>query len=75
VLPNQIIARRLPSIREVDEFVRVCAWCKRAKLDDDWLLLSQAGLDATAANSISHTVCPDCSKAVDTEPRDPNTKH
>ena len=74
VLPNQIIARVL-AIHKTGEFVRVCAWCKRVELGYDWFELPQAALEAIdVANSITHTICPDCTRAVLAELRDPNAR-
>ena len=74
MFPSQIIARVL-AIHEAGEFVRVCAWCKRVELDDEWFPLPQAALDAIdVTNSITHTICPDCTQAVLGELRDPNAE-
>jgi hypothetical protein len=74
VLPEQIIAR-LIAIYETGGFIRVCAWCGRVKLDDDWFPIPDGALDAIVAPAgITHTVCPSCAKAVEEELRDPNAK-
>jgi hypothetical protein len=70
VLHDQIIARVI-AIYEAGELVRLCAWCGRVSLDDDWFPMPQVALDAIdVPNSTSHTVCPDCTKAVLAEVRE-----
>jgi hypothetical protein len=72
VLPNQIIARVL-ALFEAGEFVRVCAWCARVNLDDDWLPMPQVALDAIHVRErITHSICPDCTQALLAELREPN---
>jgi hypothetical protein len=71
VLHDQIIARVI-AMYEAGELVRLCAWCGRVSLDDEWFPMPQVALDAIdVPNSTSHTVCPDCTKAVLAEVRGP----
>lgn len=44
----------------LEQFIRVCAWCRKIQLDGKWVSLEDflnTGLDATC----THGMCPDCS--------------
>jgi hypothetical protein len=51
--------RTLERLRQLEQFLRVCAWCHRIDCKNEWVpmeKLLEEGLDAKA----SHGICPDC---------------
>jgi len=51
--------RTLERLRQLEEFLHVCAWCHRIDCKNEWMPMEkflEQGLEATA----SHGICPDC---------------
>lgn len=58
-----------PAARRSDEWVTVCAWCKRARIDDLWIEIDEATARWDAFGDgpvprLTHGVCYDCYKNV-----------
>jgi hypothetical protein len=43
-------------IRELESFIRVCAWCKKLKIGDSWITLEQY-LEEYQGTRSSHGIC------------------
>ena len=59
ILTTIIIHKQDEVIHELEEFIRVCAWCKHVKYEDKWMRFeewSKTALD----KDISHSICPEC---------------
>ena len=51
--------RALERLRQLEQFLHVCAWCRRIDCKEEWISMErflEQGLDATA----SHGICPEC---------------
>jgi hypothetical protein len=59
-LVMRLITKRLVSrLRYLEEFLRVCAWCRKIHLEGNWVPLEEymaKGLDMRT----SHGICPSC---------------
>jgi hypothetical protein len=55
----QIVSR----LSYLENFVHLCAWCRRIEKDNEWLSLEEH-LAKTGSQAVSHGVCPDCAKKV-----------
>ena len=57
-----ILTRRLlKRLHHLEEFLRICSWCRRVGHDDEWLDL-EAYFNSRFATRTSHGMCPDCLK-------------
>lgn len=60
-----------PAIRRSPEILRICGWCKRIPLPDQrWVEIEDAlgqldALDRAPAPLLSHGICPDCERTMD----------
>jgi len=59
LLVNRSTRRLLKRIRDLEEFMRVCAWCRRIDYKGKWITLEnflEQGFDTPT----THGICPDC---------------
>ncbi len=54
-----------PNTARTTEVVRVCGWCKRVRVNEDWLEIEEAAsrapqLRSVPTPSVSHGICDDC---------------
>jgi hypothetical protein len=57
---NEVTAHIL-AIADAGALIPMCAWCKRIKVDDEWVLPPRVALNAIdVRNTVSHTICPSC---------------
>jgi len=53
---NRRLVRRL---RELEEFLRICSWCRKVGHDDQWLTIEEY-FNSQLATETSHGICPEC---------------
>lgn len=53
--------RLLRRLHELEQFLRICGWCRRVNHDDEWLTLEDY-FSSKFATETSHGICPDCAK-------------
>jgi len=53
--------RLLKRLHQLEEFLRICSWCRRVCSDDEWLGMEQY-FNSRFATRTSHGMCPDCLK-------------
>lgn len=53
--------RLLQRLHELEEFLLICAWCRKVGDRDRWLSLEDY-FDSKFATSTSHGICPECAK-------------
>lgn len=59
------LRRMTRRIAYLERFIVLCGWCRRVRLDDDWLSL-EAYLQRHDART-SHGICPDCERRLTAE--------
>lgn len=60
MVESEVSAHILASY-EAGVLMRVCAWCERIAIGEDWVFAPRSTLAAIdAAYTMSHTICPDC---------------
>ncbi len=58
------VTAHILAISEAGALIRMCAWCERIMLEDEWLQPPQVALAAIdLRNAVSHTICPECAEA------------
>jgi hypothetical protein len=57
ILTRRLLAR----LHYLEEFLKVCAWCRRIGKGDDWFSMEQF-FDKSFSVKTSHGICPDCAK-------------
>ena len=68
MLASEVTARILAQY-EAGELISMCSWCKRIEIEGDWVLAPRAAVTAIQASyTFSHSICPDCTVAVDQRP-------
>ncbi len=45
----------------LENFLHVCAWCRKIEYEDNWLSLEEHFIQKTG-RKVSHGICPECSK-------------
>jgi hypothetical protein len=58
-LVNTSTRRTLERLHYLEQFLRVCAWCRRIRYEDEWMRLEefmQKGFDTPT----THGICPEC---------------
>jgi hypothetical protein len=55
----QIVSR----LSYLENFVHLCAWCRRIEKDNEWLSLEEH-LSRSGGQTVSHGICPECAKKV-----------
>jgi hypothetical protein len=59
-IPVIVITRRLiDHMHYLEEFVRVCAWCKKLNVRDQWVPMDEF-LELKFDTATSHGICPVC---------------
>lgn len=53
--------RLLKRLHYLEEFLRICSWCRRVCHDGEWLALEEY-FSSRFATTTSHGMCPDCLK-------------
>jgi len=58
-----------PAAARSEDFVRVCAWCRRIEAEGEWIALEEAIehrdlLAREPVPDITHTICPECDATV-----------
>lgn len=53
------IARLLFRMRELEELLRICSWCRKVGYQGRWLSLEEF-FGSAFATPTSHGICPDC---------------
>jgi hypothetical protein len=53
--------RLLKRLHHLEEFLRICSWCRRVCHDEEWLEL-EAYFNSKFSTRTSHGMCPDCLK-------------
>lgn len=62
------VTKRMLADYEAGELITMCAWCRRVELDGKWLLAPRAALTSIdSPYTLSHSICPDCSEANQTD--------
>jgi hypothetical protein len=56
-----ITRRLLRRLHYLEDFLRICSWCRKVCHDDEWLGL-EAFFDTKFATRTSHGMCPECLK-------------
>jgi hypothetical protein len=60
-VPVLLLMRRLlKRLHYLEGFVRVCAWCKKAELDGEWISMDEF-FEKKFATKTSHGICNECS--------------
>lgn len=54
--------RLLDRLHGLEEFLRVCAWCRKVGHGSDWLTMEEY-FGSQFGRSTSHGICPECAKA------------
>ena len=63
-IPVMILTRRLVSrLYYLEGFLRVCSWCRKLKLNGDWVPLEEF-FERKFELDTSHGICPACSEQV-----------
>ncbi len=52
-------SRLLQRLHELEEFLLICAWCRKVGHNDEWLSMEDY-FDSKFATGTSHGICPDC---------------
>jgi hypothetical protein len=53
--------RMLKRLHRLEEFLRICSWCRKVCDDDEWLKLEDY-FNSKFATRTSHGMCPECLK-------------
>jgi hypothetical protein len=53
--------RLLKRLHHLEEFLRICSWCRKVCHDGDWLTLEEY-FNSKFATQTSHGMCPECLK-------------
>lgn len=53
--------RLLKRLHYLEEFLRICSWCRKVCQDDEWLEM-ESYFNSKFATKTSHGMCPDCLK-------------
>ena len=56
-----ITQRLLKRLHYLEEFLRICSWCRKVCHDDEWLGL-EAYFSSKFSTRTSHGMCPECMK-------------
>ncbi|HEX3624311.1 MAG TPA: hypothetical protein VH280_02690 [Verrucomicrobiae bacterium] len=56
-----ITRRLLKRLHHLEEFLRICSWCRKVCHDEEWLGLEDY-FNSKFATRTSHGMCPDCLK-------------
>jgi len=56
---HNVTKRLLKRLHHLEEFIRMCGWCRRVCYQDKWISLEKY-LDSQYDMHTTHGVCPDC---------------
>jgi hypothetical protein len=59
LLVNQSTRRLLKRVRQLEEFLRVCAWCRRIDYKGEWMKLEDF-MEQSFDTPTTHGICQDC---------------
>jgi hypothetical protein len=59
--------RLLRRLHELEEFLRVCSWCRKVDRRGEWLTMEQY-FGSQLATATTHGICPECMKVLTTRP-------
>jgi len=51
--------RLLRRLHYLEEFLRICSWCRKVGSDDQWLTIEEY-FNSKYATNTSHGICPEC---------------
>jgi hypothetical protein len=57
LMTRQLVRR----LHELEEFLRLCSWCRRIEHDGNWLTIEEF-FDSRLATETSHGICPECAR-------------
>lgn len=60
--------RLLRRLHELEEFLRICSWCRKLEHNGTWLTIEEF-FDSRLATETSHGICPACARKQFTEHR------
>ncbi len=60
--------RLLRRLHELEEFLRVCSWCRKVDHHGEWLSMEQY-FGSRLATATTHGICPDCVKVLTARPK------
>lgn len=55
--------RLLRRLHELEEFLRLCSWCRKVDHEGNWVSIEEY-FDTKFATGTSHGICPDCARQV-----------
>lgn len=56
-----LMKRQIDKITYLKDFARVCAWCNKVKVEDEWMMLDKY-LSNFGRKKTTHGICPQCSE-------------
>jgi hypothetical protein len=56
--------RLLKRLHHLEEYLRVCAWCRKIDYEGEWITMENY-LGSAFATKTSHGVCPECSRMLE----------
>lgn len=59
LLVNKSTRRLLQRVRQLEDFLRVCAWCRRIDYKGEWMRLEEF-MEQGYDTPTTHGICPDC---------------
>ncbi|HEY4414073.1 MAG TPA: hypothetical protein VGO57_00075 [Verrucomicrobiae bacterium] len=59
-------ARLLKRLHHLEQFLQVCAWCRKVCHEEQWLTMEKY-FDSKFSTPTSHGMCPDCAKRLESE--------
>ena len=57
--------RLLERLHHLEEYLRICAWCRKMDHNGDWMTMEDY-FGSAFATKTSHGVCPECSRMLET---------
>jgi len=58
---HRVTRRLLKRLHHLEEFLRICSWCRKVCHDGNWLTLEEY-FNSRFATQTSHGMCPECLK-------------
>ena len=62
--------RLLKRLHHLQEYLRICAWCRKLNHEGEWMTMENF-FGSAYATKTSHGVCPECSKKLENPTRPP----
>jgi hypothetical protein len=66
---HRVTTRLLKRLHYLEEFFRVCAWCRKIDAEGEWVPLEEY-FSRTFATKTSHGMCPECARQLEAKLRD-----